>query len=94
MFDSFMKDQLFDRNTKDQYVYVRDAQTDKVAYLLLYVDDMLILSGNKKVIKKLKDWLNGKFEMKDMEHASRILGMDIRRDREKDTLTLSQDTFI
>ena len=55
---------------------------------------MLILSGNKKVIKKLKDWLNGKFEMEDMEHASRILGMDIRRDREKDTLTLSHDTFI
>lgn len=89
-----MKDQLFDRSTKDPCVYVRDAQTDKAIYLLLYVDDMLIASGNKKVIRELKDRLNGEFEMKDMGPASRILGMDIRRDREKGTLELSQDTYI
>lgn len=59
MFDSFMKDQLFDRNTKDPCVYIKDAQIDKVVYLLLYVDDMLISYGNKKVIKELKDRLNG-----------------------------------
>ncbi|XP_056852246.1 secreted RxLR effector protein 161-like [Raphanus sativus] len=50
-------------------------------YLLLYVDDMLIASGNKKVIKNLKEKLSGEFEMKDMGKASRILGMDITRDR-------------
>ena len=46
-FNSFMKDQLCERCSKDICVYMRDVQTDKAIYLLLYVDDMLIASGNK-----------------------------------------------
>lgn len=46
-FNSYMKDQLFERCSKDLCVYMRDVQTDKAIYLLLYVDDMLIASGNK-----------------------------------------------
>ena len=82
-FNCFMKDQLFKRCSKDLCVYMRDVQTDKAIYLLLYVDDMLIASENKKVIKELKEKMSGEFEMKDMGKASRILGMDILRDREK-----------
>ena len=88
-----MKDQLFERCSKDLCVYMRDVQTEKAIYLLLYVDDMLITSGNKKVIKELKEKLSGEFEMKDMGKASRILGMDITRDREKGTLILSQSNY-
>ena len=93
-FNCFMKDQLFERCSKDLCVYMRDVQTDKAIYLLLYVDDMLIASGNKKVIKELKEKMSGEFEMKDMGKASRILGMDIIRDREKGTLILSQRKYI
>ena len=93
-FNSFMKDQLFERCSKDLCVYMRDVKTDKAIYLLLYVDDMLIASGNKKVIKDLKEKMSGEFEMKDMGNASRILGMDIIRDRKKGTLILSQRKYI
>lgn len=93
-FDSFMKHQLFEKSSRDPCVYFRDTQTDKAVYLLLYVDDMLIASGNKKTIQELKDRLNGEFEMKDLGKASRILGMDIIRDRQKGTLILSQGKYI
>lgn len=93
-FDSFMKGQKFTRNSFDSCVYMRDVQTDKAVYLLLYVDDMLIASGNWPVIKELKGSLNKEFEMKDLGKASRILGMDITRDREKGILILSQKSYI
>ena len=46
------------------------------------------------MIKDLKEQLSGEFEMKDMGKASRILGMDIARDRKKGTLILSQRKYI
>uniref|UniRef100_A0A1J3I7B7 Retrovirus-related Pol polyprotein from transposon TNT 1-94 n=2 Tax=Noccaea caerulescens TaxID=107243 RepID=A0A1J3I7B7_NOCCA len=62
--------------------------------LLLYVDDMLIASGSMAEIRLVKESLSKKFEMKDLGKASRILGMDIIRDREKGTLKLSQENYI
>src|SRR5690606_11237198 len=93
-FNEFMKDQAFEQSSKDLCVYMRDVQTDKAIYLLLYVDDMLIASGNKRVIKELKDKLSSEFEMKDMGKASKIFGIDIIRDREKGTLILSQGKYM
>jgi len=65
-FDAFMKDQKFERSCYDPCVYMRDTQTDKAIYLLLYVDDMLIASGNMAIIQELKNKLNCEFEMKDL----------------------------
>jgi len=39
------------------------------------VDDILIASANKEEIRKLKESLNTKFEMKDLGSARRILGL-------------------
>jgi hypothetical protein len=63
-------------------------------YLLLYVDDILIASSSKEEIKWLKGELNSEFEMKDLETAKRILGMDIHREREKGELILSQQGYL
>jgi Reverse transcriptase (RNA-dependent DNA polymerase) len=50
-------------------------------YLLLYMDDMLIAIINMREIKKLKEQFVMVFEMKDLEVAQKILGMEITRDR-------------
>ncbi|KAH9806493.1 hypothetical protein KPL71_002780 [Citrus sinensis] len=65
-----------------------------VAYLLLYVDDMLIASKYKSEIKRLKNMLKAEFEINDLGNAKRILGMDIIRDRSAGTLFLSQEKYI
>lgn len=56
---------------------------EEKVYLLLYVDDVLIVAKDNKKVSKLRDVLKREFEMKDKRPAIRILGMDIYRDREK-----------
>jgi len=56
-------------------------QSDDPAYLLLYVDDMLIAARNKTHIQKLKTQLKKEFDMKDLGKAKKNLGMKFTRDR-------------
>jgi hypothetical protein len=46
-------------------------------YLLLYIDDMLIAVKDKLEIAKLKVQLSKEFEMKDLDAAKKILGMEM-----------------
>lgn len=62
--------------------------------LLLYVDDILIASNFKLEINKVKGELNREFEMKDLGAISKILGMEIKRNRRKGTLKLSQESYL
>jgi hypothetical protein len=48
------------------------------------VDDMLLIGNNKKIIKDVKNQLSSKFDMKDIDAANFILGMEIKRDRKKE----------
>ena len=93
-FDSFMKKEKFKQSDYDSGVYMRNVNTPKAIYLLLYVGDMLIASGDLTEIQKMKESLSREFEMKDLGKASRILGMDIVRNRHKGTLVLSQEAYI
>lgn len=43
-FDSFMKKEKFLQSDYDLYVYIRNVNTPRAIYLLMYVDDMLIAS--------------------------------------------------
>jgi len=52
-------------------------QNDDPTYLLLYVDDMLIVARNKTHIQKLKAQFKKKLDMKDSGEAKKILGMEI-----------------
>jgi len=54
---------------------------DDLTYLLLYVDDMLIVARNKTHIRKLKAQLKEEFYMKDLREAKKVLGMETSRDR-------------
>ena len=55
---------------------------------------MLIAAKSKKDIQVLKKSLSTEFEMKDLGAASRILGMDIVRDRRKGVLKLTHNRYI
>jgi hypothetical protein len=45
-------------------------------YVVLYVDDMLLVGNNMDVIKEVKSQLSSKFDMKDLGAANFILGID------------------
>ena len=84
----------YHRSKYDSCVYFGRSDQGGVAYLLLYVDDMLIASKYKLEIERLKNMIKAEFEMKDLSNAKRILGMDITRDRSVGTLFLSQEKYI
>ena len=57
----------FKRSNYDSCVYFKKSDDGSFIYLLLYVDDMLIATKDKKKIRKVKVQLSKEFEMKDLE---------------------------
>ena len=58
-------------------MYYNKLPSGEYIYLLLYVDDMLIVFKNRSAIKKLKKDLFSEFEMKDLGEAKKVLGIEI-----------------
>ena len=73
-FDNTIISNRFKINEYDKYVYVK--HTDKgYVIICLYVDDMLIIGSNHKMILFTKKLLNKLFDMKNMGIVDVILGM-------------------
>jgi hypothetical protein len=80
----------FTRSKEDHCVYFK-LIGDHLIYLVLYVDDMLLIGNNKEIIQDVKTQLSSKFDMKDLGASNFILGMEIKRDQEKEeTLVKSE----
>ena len=52
-----------------------------VAFLVLYVDDILVIGNDVGMLSTIKVWLANTFNMKDQGEASYILGIKLFRDR-------------
>jgi len=87
-FDIFIQGIGFTRSKEDHYVYFK-LIGDRVIYLVLYVDDMLLVGNDKEIIQDLKTQMSSKFDMKDLGVAKYILVMGIKRDRAKRKLWLN-----
>ena len=61
-----------------------------VAFLILYVDDILLI----EFLDSIKGYLNKSFSMKDLREAAYILGIKIYRDRSRRLIGLSQSTYL
>ena len=90
-FDNVMLSHGFKINECDKCVYVKD---DEHGYVIvcLYVDDMLIVGSDDKMITSTKNMLNSRFDMKDMGLADVILGIKIKIT--SDGLVLSQSHYV
>ena len=93
-FNDFMMMESFHRSKFDSCVYFKKTRNYNIIYLLLYVDDMLVIFKDMVDINKLKEALKAEFEMKDLEDVKKILGIDILRDRKKGILSLNQTRYI
>ena len=89
-FDSFMVSQGYTRSEYDHCLYFKKLN-DIFMILVLYVDDMLIVSKSMDEINRLKDRMARTFDMKDLGAAKQILGIDIHRDRRNGKLSFSQE---
>jgi hypothetical protein len=79
-FDTYILRLGFVRNKDDHCVYSKQVGNHFI-YVVLYVDDMLLVGNNMDAIKEVKSQLSSKFDMKDLGVANFIIGMEIKRDR-------------
>lgn len=63
-------------------------------FLVLYVDDILLASSDINLLNETKSFLSKHFDMKDLGEASYVLGIEIKRDRARCLLGLSQQSYI
>ena len=69
-------------------VYKRH-QDKVVIFLVLYVDDILLIGNDIGVMSSVKIWLSSQFDMKDLAETNFILGIKLWRDQKNRMLGLS-----
>lgn len=92
-FDEVVTSFGFVENKFDQCIYMRTSGS-KFIFFVLYVDDILLASSDVNLLHETKSFLSAAFEMKDLEEASYVLDIEIRRDRTRGCVGLSQSAYI
>ena len=92
-FDETIKAYGFEQNVDEPCVY-KYIKENKVVFLVLYVDDILLIGNDVETLSNVKKWLAEQFQMKDLGEASYVLGIQIIRDRKNKLLVLSQASYI
>ena len=73
------------------YIY---SESGAITVLILYVDDVLLLGKDRKMLERIKLKLMGRVLMTGMGELSLVLGMEVTRDRTKGTVTITQENYV
>nr|AAM74249.1 Putative retroelement [Oryza sativa Japonica Group] len=92
-FDEVIKALGFVKNEEEPCVY-KKINGSALMFLILYVDDILLIGNDIPMLESVKTSLKNSFSMKDLGEAAYILGIRIYRDRSKRLIGLSQSTYI
>ena len=80
-------------NLDESCVYKRH-QDKVVMFLVLYIDDILLIENDVGVMSSVKVWLSSQFDMKDMGEAKFIQGIKLWRNHKNKMLGLAQARYI
>ncbi|KAL0313452.1 UNVERIFIED_CONTAM: Retrovirus-related Pol polyprotein from transposon TNT 1-94 [Sesamum radiatum] len=92
-FDEVIRGYDFIKNDYDPCIYMKISGS-LVAYLVFYVNDILLIGNDVKMLGEIKAWLSTQFSIKDIGEASYIFGIKIYMDRSRRMLGLTQSSFI
>ena len=92
-FDELVKGFGFVKNEDEPCVY-KKISGSAIVFLVLYVNDILLIGKDIPTLQSVKSWLGKCFSMKDLGEAAYILGIKIYRDRSKRLIGLSQSAYI
>ena len=76
----------------DQCIYQK-VSGSKICFLILYVDDILLATNDRRFMHEAKQFLSNHFDMKEMGDASYVIGIKIFRDIHNGILGLSQNLY-
>ena len=92
-FDETIKDFGFIKNKDEPCVY-KKVSGSAIVFLVLYVDEILLIGNDIPTLQNVKSWLRNYFSIKDLGEATYILGIKIYRDISRKLIGLSQSTYI
>lgn len=90
---NFLTELGFIRCIKEYCMYVR-REGSKMVIIVVYVDDLTIAGNDLRVVRRVKAALAARFKMTDLEELHYLLKVEIRRDRKKKLMSLSQERYI
>ena len=92
-FDETIRSYDFIKNEDKTCVY-KKINGSAITFLVLYVDDILLIGNDVGMLSSVKVWLSKNFSIKDLGEATYVLGIRIYRDRSRRLLGLSQSMYI
>ena len=92
-FDETIRSYDFIKNEDESCVH-RKVSGSAITFLVLYVDNILIIGNYVGMLSMIKTWLSRHFSMKDLGEASYILVIRIYRNESKRMLVFSQSRYI
>ena len=92
-FDELIKAYGFIQTFGEDCIY-KKVSGSSIAFLILYVDDILLIGNDVEFLDSIKGYLNKSFSMKDLGEAAYILGIKIYRDRSRRVVELTQSTYL
>lgn len=92
--DTVLQANKFLRSAADPCLYIRIEGDGRRVFILLYVDDALIVGYSVQVCIDVKQMLKESFDTRDLQAARSFLGIEISRDREKREISISQGRYI
>ncbi|CAI7879650.1 unnamed protein product [Closterium sp. NIES-53] len=91
--DDFLLQHGFAHSECDSALYVLKEGENQLA-LLLYVDDLVLFSDSKDLIREVKQWLGVEFARRDLGPVTYYLGMHVDRDRASGTIHLHREMYV
>lgn len=96
--DTFLKSSGYKQMNSDPCLYMKSIKDQngiiKFVILSIHVDDILLFSNDLSMLNEEKKLIGSKFKIEDMGEVKHILGMLIKRDRERGQMTISQTKYL
>ena len=88
---NYLKDIGFTQSKSDPCLFLK-ISGDEIAYLLVWVDDIIIAASTSDILTDIKTSLSTKFKMKDLQELDNFLGIKFKRTR--DNISMTQEEYI
>ena len=92
-FDELIKAYSFIQTCGEACIY-KKVSGSSIAFLILYVDGILLIENDVEFLNSIKGYLNKSFSMKDLGEAAYTLSIKIYRDRSRRLIGHSQSTYL
>jgi hypothetical protein len=92
-FDETIRNFGFKENEEDNCIYTK-FRNRKFIFLILYVDDILVVCSDVSLLLETKRFLSLNFDIKDLGEASFVLEIEIHRDRRNESIRIITEDIL